>query len=50
MGKVPNSDLSRQLRAGTEISLEPSGSWLPLAQNNPFTTEAQLGVTCSEPL
>lgn len=35
---------------GAEVSLEPTESWLPLAQNNPYTTEAHLRVTCSEPL
>lgn len=31
-----------------EISLGPKGSWLSLGQNN--TTEAHLGVSCSETL
>lgn len=35
---------------GTEVSLEPTGSRLSLAQNNLNTTEIHLGVTCSEPL
>lgn len=38
-----------QIPLGSEgCSLEPVGPWLPLAQNNPHTTETHLGVTRSE--
>lgn len=33
-----------------EASLEPTGSRLPLAKNNPCTTDIHLGVAGSEPL
>ena len=35
---------------GTEVTPESTGSQVPLAQNNPHTTEAHLGVAGSEPL
>lgn len=35
---------------GTEVSLEPAESWLPLAHNNSHSTEAHLRKTHSEPL
>lgn len=35
---------------GSEASLESTGSWWPLAQNNLHTTKAYLGVAHSEPL
>ena len=28
---------------GAEVALDPTGSWLLLAQNNPYTMEAHLG-------
>lgn len=46
MSKAPNLNSSKYLQGwGTEVSLEPSGSQLPLAQNNPHSTQAYLGVT-----
>ena len=51
MSKSPNLNSSRYLKGWkTEVSLEPSGSQLPLVQNDPHTTQAYLGVTPSEHL
>ena len=36
-------------RVGVEVYLEPSGTLLPLAQNNPHTTEVGVGMTRSDP-
>lgn len=43
MGKASNSDSSRQLRARGKSFCWACGLKLPLAQNNLYTTEAQLG-------
>lgn len=59
--EVTESDLWSQLsfwprpsfkfRKGSgEVSRGPSGSWLPLAQNNPRAKVARLGEACPEPL
>lgn len=49
LGKASNSNSFSELRGG-EVFLEPKWSWLPLALNNPHTTELYLGVTRPEPL
>ena len=32
------------MKAGAKVSLEPGGSWLPVAQNNLHAEEAHCGV------
>lgn len=44
-GQGPQLNSLRKLK----VSLEPTGSWLPLAQNSPKTKVAHLGGGCSEP-
>ena len=46
MAKATNSSSSGYLKGKTEVSLKPK---LPLAQNNPHTTEVRPAVTSSEP-
>lgn len=49
MGKAPNSFLLGFWEPGTEAAFEPTEPCLPLAQNNPHTTETHLAVLVLNP-
>lgn len=51
-GKDPNLDSSKNcvVKGEAKVSLEPTGTQVPAAENNPYAKAAYPGDTCPEPL
>lgn len=49
-GKHPQSRFFCVIKGGAEVFCEPTGSQVPLAQNNPYAKVAHLGGSCPKPL